>query len=435
MREQTDNTFKRRRDRLDDAARHELAVIDRVLVGNHTEGADDAEIAEFALRLRAERPTIGDDGRARLDTRFAERISEERTAVANPGPIDRLRGRFLSGVSRPAPLAGALATLFVVVGVTVALSSDPLNETVTVSSEGRNAGTALSGAPTNDSADSDVAESGRAGGDSQGSTNGQAMAKSAPATTHRLDELSSLVAEPNRSTSAIRRVERSGDLTLATPSVNVENVADGVIATTDRFNGFVETSTVSGGDAGDASANFILRLPSDRYQEALAALSGLAHVRERTQNTRDITDSYERAADRLKSARAESNRLRAKLAATTDETQAKIVRLRLRRAEASESARRREMQAMRNRVSNVTLGVTIVADETAEITDRGTIGRALDKAVDILTQIAAVAIVSLAILAPLALLALAIRFGYRRLRRSRDESVLDSTAAPTSAEA
>ena len=38
---------------------------------------------------------------------------------------------------------------------------------------------------------------------------------------------------------------------------------------------------------------------------------------------------------------------------------------RLRRAEASESARRREMQAMRNRVTNVTLGLTIVAAGTS----------------------------------------------------------------------
>lgn len=406
--ERADRTVKRRRHRLDAAAQHELDVIDRVLVGNHTEGADDAEIAQFALRLRAERPTIGDEARARLDARFAERIAEEREAVAGPGPIKRLRGRFSGRLSRPAPLAGALATLVVVVGVAVSL-----NESLPVGSRD------VDDAPQASSAESvagDVApESSRS------------MAKSAPVTAGS-EALDSIIAAPNQSTSTIRRVERSGDLTLATPSANVENVADDVIATTDRFNGFVESSSVSGGDGGNASANFTLRLPSDRYQEALAALSGLAHVRERTQSTQDVTDSYERAADRLKSARAESNRLRAKLAATTDETQAKIVRNRLRRAEASESARRREMQAMRNRVTNVTLGLTIVADETAEIANQGTIAKALDKAGDILTQLAAIAIVSLAILAPLALLALAIRYGSRRLRRTRADEVIDSAA-------
>ena len=383
-------------------------MIDRVLVGNHTEGADDAEIAQFALSLRAERPTIGDDARARMDALFAERIAEERAAVANPGPIRRLRGRFPARLSRPAPLAGALATLVVVVGVAASL-----NDSLPAGSP--DAGVTPP-ALSVESAAGDIAPD-----------SSRSMSKSAPESAGT-EAPGSLVAAPNQSTSTIRRVERSGDLTLATPSSNVENVADDVIATTDRFNGFVESSSVSGGDAGNASANFTLRLPSDRYQEALAALSGLAHVRERTQATQDITDSYERAADRLKSARAESNRLRAKLAATTDETQAKIVRARLRRAEASESARRREMQAMRNRVTNVTLGVTIVADETAEIADQGTIAKALDKAGDILTQLAAIAIVSLAILAPLALLALAIRFGTRRLRRTRAEEVIDSAA-------
>lgn len=424
MPEQTDNTPKRRRHRLDAAARHELAVIDRVLVGNHTEGADDAEIAEFALRLRAERPMIGDDARSRLDARFAERIAEERRAIANPGLIKRLRDRLPVRLSSPAPLAGALATLMVVAGVTASLNGWTANEAGTVSS-----GSDSAQAPESDQSNATQDSSDALKSERAGAVELDEFAKSAPATAGR-GTADAFVPAPNQSTSSVRRVERSADLTLATPSADVEDVADDVIATTDRFGGFVESSSVSGGDAGNAAAQFTLRLPSNRFQEALASLSGLAHVRERTQSTQDVTDAYERAADRLKSARAESNRLRAKLAATTDEAEAKILRARLRTAEARESARRREMQQMRNRVNYVTLGVTIVADETAETAGQGTIGRALDKAGEILTEIAAIAIVSMAILAPLALLALAIGSASRRIRRTRDEATIESAAAP-----
>lgn len=426
MTERTDKTF-RRRERLDDAARHELDAIDRVLVGRHAESAEDAEIAQFALRLRAERPTLNEAAVARLDARLADPIARERAAAARRGDRSGLRRRLSALASRPAPLAGAVATLLVVVAVSASLIGDSRDSSVVT---GDSTIDAPSAAEPNTATDTAAGEQGgRAANRAAESAPLSDVAKVPAGSAHQDFAADSTAQRVSGETgSGVRRVERSADLTLATPGSKVEDVADDVIATTDRFGGYVVSSSVSGGDAGNASAEFVLRLPSNRFEQALAAYSGLAHVRSRTQGTQDITDSYERAADRLKTARAETARLRAKLATTTDEAAAKAIRVQLRTAEARESARRREMQSMRNRVSNVTMGVSIVADETAEAADRGTIEKALHSAASVLTTLAAIAIISLAVLAPLALLFAAGRFTLRRLRRGRADGAIDSSA-------
>ena len=87
----------------------------------------------------------------------------------------------------------------------------------------------------------------------------------------------------------VRKVERAASLTLAPPNDEVEKVADEVIRVTDRYQGFVLRSTVSGGESGTAGGSLDLRIPADRLQPAIRDLSALAHVRERTQNAEDVT--------------------------------------------------------------------------------------------------------------------------------------------------
>ena len=88
-----------------------------------------------------------------------------------------------------------------------------------------------------------------------------------------------------------RKVERSAVLALRTPDDEFERTTDAVIATVARFDGIVASSQIGASDAAGGEASFDLRIPTERLDRALAALSKLGHVTERSQSLQDITAS------------------------------------------------------------------------------------------------------------------------------------------------
>jgi hypothetical protein len=229
-----------------------------------------------------------------------------------------------------------------------------------------------------------------------------------------------------------RLVERSALLALAARPAELETVADGVVRVTDRSGGFVASSAVRADAESGGSASFELRVPTTRLARVLADLSRLAHVRERTQATEDITAQGVSAAERLADARRERASLLRQLdrAATLEQTRAIRARLRTvsRQIAAAKAARARVL----NRARYATVGVTVVSDDSAgaagETPDDGvwTPADALRDAGRILEVAAAVALVALAVLAPLALLGLLVVLAARTLTRHRRERTLDA---------
>ncbi|MBI4898479.1 MAG: DUF4349 domain-containing protein [Actinobacteria bacterium] len=425
MTERTDNHGRRRRQKLDAAARHELDMVDRVLAGVQTETADDAELASFALRVRGTRPELADDARGRVDARFAERIEADRVAAAGESKKQRHLMAWTS--TARGKLLGAGAAASVLVAIVMAVTAINENDATTEALHSATSPGQSEGRVTPESAAKSMASE-QANDAASGAAPSVSPVSGTGIDPRFLKSTMPTQADQATPTTGVRRVERSAELTLATASGKIETVADKVIAVTDRYGGFVVSSSVSGGDAGSANASFSLKLPAERFQQALAAYSGLAHVRERTQQTQDITDPYRRATSRVSGARAESARLRALLAKASDADAASL-RSRLRTAENRLTARERELSRLRNRVNFVTLGLTIVADETAEANERGTIHRAFDMAVNVLESIAALLIVGLAIVVPVTLVAVVAIFARRRVRRARGDAVINSGAA------
>ena len=100
-------------------------------------------------------------------------------------------------------------------------------------------------------------------------------------------------------------MQRSADLVLRVPDAKVESTSDGVIRTVDRFGGIVAILVELERRPHGGEATFDLRIPTDRLDDALAALSKLGHVAQRSQNLVDITGSFTSVQDRLSDARAE----------------------------------------------------------------------------------------------------------------------------------
>ena len=224
-----------------------------------------------------------------------------------------------------------------------------------------------------------------------------------------------------------RAQERSAALTLAARPRRIEEVAAGILRVTDAAGGFVASSSVSGGSGSGGS--FELRIPVARLDKAVADLSRLAKVRERTQSSRDITAETVSARERLREARREREGLLRALANATTLNETEAVKARLRSVNRRIASSRASLRRVVNRARYANVSVELVADRggAAGVVDDGrwTPGDALRDAARVLEVAAGVAVIVLALLLPFALIGALGLLSARLTARRRRERALD----------
>lgn len=355
---------------LDPLVQADLEELERALAG------EPSRFTELVADVRAERPEMRPEFAAQLD----QRVDAARTAPK--------RRSWLAW----SPAVGAAAAVVVAV--------------VLVSSGGGNGGS-NSSSSVSSSAGSGVA------------------AQSAPADSAAGE---SLKAAPNASATAPRplsgrKVERNTDLTLSTARGDVQSVADNVVSTTQRFGGIVDSSQISTSDS-EASAVFALRIPTGRLDEAVAALSKLAHVASLSQGSTDITGAFVSVADRLKDARAERAALLKALGRATTTQEVDAIKLRLRDNRSQIAALKGELNALRRRANLSRVNVSVQGNGHKS-GGAWTPGDAANDALRVLEVAAGVLLIGLAVAVPLALVGGAAGLAARSTRRRRRESALD----------
>jgi hypothetical protein len=223
-----------------------------------------------------------------------------------------------------------------------------------------------------------------------------------------------------------RKVERSALLDLATGAGDLDRVADGVVRATDASGGFVASSQVDAGATG-GTAHFDLRVPTDRLDATLAALSRLGHVRSRSQSTDDVTGAVVSARERLSDAKAERRALLRALGRARTSTQAEAIRARLRLARTEIASARGDLHALGRRTAFSSVSVTLSA-RGGGTSGGGSFGPgdALNDAIRILGAVAGGLLVALAVLLPVAALVALVWLGARTLRRRSRERALDA---------
>jgi hypothetical protein len=371
--------MRRRETTLDPAIAADLEALEAALAG---EPAAEPELAALVRDVRAEAPAMAPAFRARLDERVAEGFAKA------PRPRRR-RGALVPALG----VAGCVLAAVVAVALTAGGGSDH--------------GSGATGGGVPSMAATEQAQKDAASGAGASS--------------------SSTFAAPAAPAARARRVERSTRLELTT--TNVQDTADGVVRATQASGGFVQSSEVSmGGSRG--SASFVLRVPTDRLDDAIARLSKLGHVRSLQQSAQDITGQYDSAAARLAEARAERRGLlRALAKATTTE---EISSLRARIADNRRDLQRYQSQfnAVRQRANLSTIAVDVTGrprkSQPAPGGGSWSPGDAAHDAVRVLEVSAGVALVGLAGLVPLALLGAAAGLAAGAYRRRRREAALST---------
>jgi hypothetical protein len=380
----------RRREPLSPEVERELAALDAALAGERVD-EDLADLALLVADVRATAPRMAPQAAARLDERLEQgfpRPARRRVLPARPWIL--------------APAAGLVAAALIALVVVLGGGEDEPVDT-------------FSSAP----AVEESASGGGSAGDTALSAPRAAAPDIAPAPPPGI--------APQRQD---RKVERSALLVLEARDGEVEAVADRVIRTTDRFGGIVASSSIGAGpDTGGGEAVFDLRIPTARLDAALAALSELGHVAQRTQDMTDITGSFASVEERLSDARAERRGLQRALGRATTERQVRSLRARLRAATSRVARLKGDLAALRRRADLSTVSVTVRGGGEAAGEGGGgawTPGDAAGDAVRVLEVAAGVLLVALAVALPLALLGAPALLAARTARRRRRESALDA---------
>ncbi len=402
----------RRRDPLTPEQERDLEALDRALAGESVD-LDLRELDELVRDVRATAPEMTPAFAARLEHEVSEGFPspQERPPLRERRPWRGRRWVLL-------PAAGSLAA--VLVALVVVLGADDAGDT----------GTSLSAGPE---ATSSATPSAGVAADS-------AAAEDTPAAAQRATVPDAIPPLPSAGSAAsgagaiapapARKVQRGAVLVIDAPDGRFDATTDAVIATVGRFDGIVASSQIGSSDATGSEATFDLRIPTERLDRALAALSKLGHVTERSQNLQDITASFSSAQERLTDARAERRGLLRTLARATTQQKIASIKGQLRSVNGRISGLKGQLASLRRRADLAAVSLTVRGGgsrETGGATGGGhwTPGDAAGDALRVLEVSASIALVCLAVLAPLGLLGGAVAIAVRCGRRRRRETALD----------
>jgi hypothetical protein len=452
--------FRREDERLEAEVERDLQAIDGALAGLDLH-PDFDELARLAVAIRDEGPSIDDEFAAMLDERAAKGFPRaERTSPASA--IVRRLGEWLGSMRmrRLLPVAGAAASLLIVTGVAISVlrsnggeggqASSSQVSTTSASSEDQVASRALK------------AGSSAAGSGTAAPTTGQFARAAAPSLNEALSaraKSSEFALDGRHQVQGFgainaaaaappgRHVSQTANLTLSTDPDKVRNIASSVTAIVNSYHGLVISSRITSGNgspggqpgpvplgapeplpfsAGALGADFQLRIPATQVDSALNDLSGLGLVVSRTQGTQDITGRFASAHDRIKSLTSERDQLIKQLSApfiTQDAIDAINARLRAVRAQLENA--QGELNHLKQRVAMVPVHVSVVAKGSGGGDDGFDLGDAAHDAGRVLVVGAGVALVSLAVIVPLALIAALVWLATSAVRRRRREQALD----------
>jgi Domain of unknown function (DUF4349) len=376
----------------------DLDAVDTALASGSAEHHEPAahELQELALVLAAEAPRARPEFAEQLRGRVEQGFPKPPRAVRRAGTRRVALGKIAHDF---APLAGVVATILLIVGVTLVAGggSNDDNADSGASSGGGAAESASGGgiatqeAPGGSTADSQLADPFQGG---KGFAPGQAN----------------------------RRIERTFSMELAVPVKEMTRVADQVTAVAYRHGGFVLSSSVNSGDSG-GGGDFSLRIPTAQLRPTLRDLGELAPVTNQSQEGRDVTRQHVTARDRLQAARAERRSLLRRLAEADTDAEAEAIRRRLDLVAGEISGLRSQLRDLRLRTNYAVVNVTL-AEAKKDSGSLGSLGDALDDAGSLLAGFAGVTIRVLALALPLGVIALVAWLAARVLRRRRRESAL-----------
>ncbi|MFN2611357.1 MAG: DUF4349 domain-containing protein [Actinomycetota bacterium] len=98
---------------------------------------------------------------------------------------------------------------------------------------------------------------------------------------------------------------RSAQVTLEVPRAEFTEAVSRTRSVADKFKGYVADSSITVQGRKATSGTLTIRVPSDRFREAIEAVRQLGHVKQEQESGRDLTDRFVDSEARLRHAKAE----------------------------------------------------------------------------------------------------------------------------------
>jgi hypothetical protein len=219
-----------------------------------------------------------------------------------------------------------------------------------------------------------------------------------------------------------RAIEYSAEVVLAADPGDVGEDSSQVFEVVHAHDGIVMRSSTREGKPGQAGARFELLIPSDRLSDSLAALSAIDEVRSRHEATTDITAPTVSTSELVRDSQARIDSLLAQLEAAETEGEREAVEAELAQERRHRARLRGSLQHLEHRAAFSRVSLRIETGKQQEKSDGGAWGidDAFHDAGHVLTVVAAVTLIALAILGPIALIALLAWLSHRVwVRRER----------------
>jgi hypothetical protein len=204
----------------------------------------------------------------------------------------------------------------------------------------------------------------------------------------------------------------------------VSRAAQDALDLTRSLGGYVVSSSVTTGEQGNASLT--VRVPVARVQDAIAGLSGLGRIVSQQVTVDDLQEQLDQLDHRRSSLVEQITRITARL--ETEDLDAEQTAA----LEARRRALRNELRAVRSQIAGTsaearmsTIQLSIVTPNASGAVVPGSrIDRTIDQALNVLAWEGVVALGMLIVLAPFALVGLAVWLARRVYRRNEEERLL-----------
>jgi hypothetical protein len=213
-------------------------------------------------------------------------------------------------------------------------------------------------------------------------------------------------------------------LVLGAEADEVQDVANDVVAVTDRHDGIVTDSQVASDERG-ARATFQLEIPFNELDTAIADLSALGDVISRTEATEDITAKALQPERRLAATLQDISELKQELAEESDPERQDALRAEIRFLQATANGLEKEIAGVQRQARFATVNVEITSAESDADEDGWSIDDAVDDAGRVLEVIAGVGLITLAIIVPVTVVGLVAWLAVSRSRQRGRERALD----------
>ena len=231
---------------------------------------------------------------------------------------------------------------------------------------------------------------------------------------------------PTASTALGPRAQRvSATLTVeVSDSDEVSAAAQDALDLTRTLGGFVVSSSVSTGTAG--SASLTVRVPVARVQDVIVGFSGLGRIVSQQVNVEDLQETLDALEKREATVRTQIARIRARLATESLDPQ-------------TEAVLRARLQTLRNELVGLRTGIATTNAEARMATIQLSIGtpgtfggvappsridRTIDEALNVLAWEGIIALGLLIVVAPFAVVGLAVWLGRGLYRRHEEDRLL-----------